>query len=147
MKNLISMNLKNLRKTRGYTQEEVAELIGVSRQTIAKWESGETMPDMDSCLAVAKLYNTTLDSLVYASEKQHDEPTPPKGKHIFGVVRLGERGQIVIPREARRIFNISVGDSLLVLGDEAQGIAIVKNEHLVQFAQGVLEAQEHKEDT
>ena len=50
------------------------------------------------------------------------------GKHIFGTVRVGEKGQIVIPKNARRIFNIKPGDTLLVLGDESQGIAIVKND-------------------
>jgi AbrB family looped-hinge helix DNA binding protein len=51
----------------------------------------------------------------------------PKGKHIFGTVKVGEKGQIVIPKEARQVFGIKPGDSLLVLGDEAQGIAIVKS--------------------
>ena len=49
-----------------------------------------------------------------------------KGKHIFGTVRVGERGQIVIPKKAREIFSIQPGDTLLVLGDEKRGIAIVK---------------------
>lgn len=49
-----------------------------------------------------------------------------KGKHIFGTVRVGERGQIVIPKKAREIFSIQPGDTLLVVGDESRGIAIVK---------------------
>lgn len=49
-----------------------------------------------------------------------------KGQHIFGTVKVGEKGQIVIPKEARQIFDIKAGDTLLVLGDEDQGIAIVK---------------------
>lgn len=52
----------------------------------------------------------------------------PEGKHIFGVVKVGERGQIVIPKKAREIFDIHAGDELLVLGDEAQGLALAKNE-------------------
>ena len=51
----------------------------------------------------------------------------PKGKHIFGTVKVGERGQIVIPKEARELFDINPGDTLLVLGDEEQGIAVVFN--------------------
>ena len=47
------------------------------------------------------------------------------GKYIFGVVKVGERGQIVIPKEAREIYGIKAGDSLLVLGD-TKGMAIVK---------------------
>ncbi|HWQ05896.1 MAG: AbrB/MazE/SpoVT family DNA-binding domain-containing protein [Clostridiaceae bacterium] len=52
----------------------------------------------------------------------------PKGKHLFGTVKVGEKGQIVIPKEARDIFNIQPGDSLVVLGDEATGLAIMKND-------------------
>ena len=50
----------------------------------------------------------------------------PKGKHIFGTVKVGEKGQIVIPKEARDLFAISPGDTLLVLGDEENGIVISK---------------------
>lgn len=50
----------------------------------------------------------------------------PKGKHIFGTVKVGEKGQIVIPKEARTLFHISPGDTLLVLGDEENGIVISK---------------------
>ncbi len=50
-----------------------------------------------------------------------------QGKYIFGVVKVGERGQIVIPKEAREIYGIKAGDSLLVLGDK-KGMAILKTE-------------------
>lgn len=48
-----------------------------------------------------------------------------EGKHIFGTVRVGERGQIVIPKRAREIFSIQPGNTLMVLGDERRGIALV----------------------
>lgn len=69
------------------------------------------------------------------------------GKHIFGLVKVGEKGQIVIPKAARTVFDIHPGDTLLVLGDEAQGIAIVKSDKLFQFAQEVLGAQQIPEDS
>ena len=47
-------------------------------------------------------------------------------KQIFGVVRIGDKGQIVIPKEAREVFGLKPGDSLLVLGDISKGIALVK---------------------
>jgi len=72
---------------------------------------------------------------------------PPKGKHIFGTVKVGEKGQIVIPKEARKIFDIHPGDSLLVLGDEAQGIAILKSDLMLKFAEEIFKAQECKEDS
>lgn len=49
------------------------------------------------------------------------------GKYIFGVVKVGERGQIVIPKEARELYEIKAGDSLLVLGD-SKGMAVIKTE-------------------
>ncbi|MDU5083475.1 AbrB/MazE/SpoVT family DNA-binding domain-containing protein [uncultured Tissierella sp.] len=62
----------------------------------------------------------------------------PKGKHIFGTVKVGERGQIVIPKEARDLFDIKPGDILLVLGDEEQGIAITKAHVMQEVAVKIL---------
>ena len=62
----------------------------------------------------------------------------PKGKHIFGTVKVGERGQIVIPKEARELFNIKSGDTLLVFGDEEQGIAITKADVMKDVAVKIL---------
>lgn len=62
----------------------------------------------------------------------------PKGKHIFGTVKVGERGQIVIPKEARELFNIKPGDTLLVLGDEEKGIAISKADVMREIALKIL---------
>ncbi|NMS91873.1 AbrB/MazE/SpoVT family DNA-binding domain-containing protein [Clostridioides difficile] len=61
-----------------------------------------------------------------------------KGQHIFGTVKVGEKGQIVIPKEARQIFDINAGDTLLVLGDEEQGIAIVKTDVMKELAIKIL---------
>ena len=52
----------------------------------------------------------------------------PKGYHIFGTAKVGEKGQIVIPKEARTVFGIQPGDTLLVLGDETRGIVVTRPE-------------------
>ena len=52
---------------------------------------------------------------------------------MFGMVKVGDKGQIVIPAEARKIFDINPGDNLIVLGDESQGIAIVKEKGLMDL--------------
>jgi len=61
-----------------------------------------------------------------------------QGKHIFGTVKVGERGQIVIPKKAREVFSIQPGDTLLVLGDEKRGIAIVKADTFHSMAMKML---------
>ena len=66
-----------------------------------------------------------------------------KGKYIFGTVKVGERGQIVIPKEARDKFSIEPGDSLLILGDENKGIAIVKEDLMKNFALKILEGMSY----
>lgn len=58
---------------------------------------------------------------------------PPKGKHIFGMVKVGDKGQIVIPAKARKIFDIRSGDNLIILGDEGQGLAIIKEKVLLDM--------------
>ena len=50
-----------------------------------------------------------------------------EGRYMFGVVKVGDKGQIVIPRDARKVYGINPGDSLLVLGDE-KGMALLKTE-------------------
>jgi len=64
----------------------------------------------------------------------------PQGKHAW-TAKVGEKGQIVIPKEAREIFGINPGDTLLLLGDEAQGIAIVNNDAFRHFAKAIFNAQ------
>ena len=130
---MISRNLKSLRKKNQYTQEDIAEKINVSRQSVAKWENGESNPDIESCIKLANLYNVKLDDLVNHSEEETGIGVPPKGKFFFGSVVAGERGQIVIPKEARIVFNINAGDKLLILGDEERGLGIVHQRDLINF--------------
>ena len=69
---------------------------------------------------------------------KHIRSSMPKGKHVFGTVKIGEKGQIVIPKEARQVFGLSPGDSLLVLGDEENGIVLAKAEVLNSVALKIL---------
>jgi len=73
-------------------------------------------------------------------------PRREKTKHLFGSVKVGERGQIVIPKEAREIFDIRQGDVLLVLGDVERGIALVKADTLREFARKILDSSERPEE-
>ena len=129
-----SENLTELRKLNGFSQEELAERIGVSRQTLSKYETGESLPDIEKCKLLADAFSVSIDDLI--SYDKNDEENmgygvPPKGKHIFGMVKVGEKGQIVIPAKARKICDIAPGDNLIVLGEEGQGIALIKEKGLL----------------
>ena len=132
---MFSENLVRLRKLKQMTQEDIAEAVGVSRQAVAKWESGDTIPDIEKCRLLAELFEVSLDDLAnYESDSNLGLEVPPKGKHLFGLVTVGDKGQIVIPAKARKVFDISSGDQLVVLGDEAQGMAIMKAEDFMNMA-------------
>ena len=131
-------NLTHLRKLNHMTQEDIAEKLGVTRQAVAKWESGETIPDLEKSRQLAEIFGVSLDDIAnYEPEENLGLGVPPKGKHLFGMVTVGDKGQIVIPAKARKLFNISSGDELVVLGDETQGIALLKSDDFLAMADAV----------
>ncbi|HPP72363.1 MAG: helix-turn-helix domain-containing protein [Limnochordia bacterium] len=137
----IADNLRYLRSRSGLTQEQVAEYIGVSRQAVAKWERGESLPDILNCEALADLFEVSLTDLVRHDAQKEGMPIPPRNKHIFGVVTLGERGQIVLPKKARDTLNLQPGDTLVVLGDTSpltKGIALIASDEFLKMTGGVL---------
>ncbi len=71
-------------------------------------------------------------------ENKKDE-TAKQTKFIWSA-KLGEKGQLVIPKEARDLFNLKKGDSLLLFGDLERGIAIAKQEDYLEFAKKIFEA-------
>ena len=123
---MFSDNLITLRKLKKLSQEELAEKAGVSRQTLSKWETGESLPDIEKAKILADFLEVSLDDLLSYNKQKQGLPIPPKGKHAFGIVKVGEKGQIVIPAQARKVFNIQAGDNLFVLGDDGQGLALIK---------------------
>lgn len=148
----LAKNLSTLRRASGLSQEKAAEAVGVTRQALAKWESGETTPDVFHSDKLAELYGVSLDDLLHFEQKPGSVPPPPRGKHVFGVVQMGERGQIVIPKRARELFGLNRGDTLVVLGDTnpgTAGIALVPAQFftsLLELANQVQQDADKKED-
>ena len=64
----IANKLQKLRKENGYSQEELADKLGISRQAVSKWERAESSPDTDNLIILAKLYNVSLDELLSTDE-------------------------------------------------------------------------------
>ena len=128
-------NLIQLRKLRSMTQEDVADKVGVSRQAVAKWESGETAPDLEKARLLAGVFGVSLDDLTnFEPGENMGLSVPPRGRHLFGIVTVGDKGQIVIPARARKIFEINTGDQLVVLGAEGEGLALIKANDFLTLA-------------
>ena len=66
------------------------------------------------------------------------------GYHIFGTAKVGEKGQIVIPKDARTLFGIQPGDTLLILGDEQTGIIVTKPDVIETAAAQIFEQMERQ---
>ena len=138
---LLARNLAALRRANGFTLEEVAARVGTTRQAVGKWELGECLPDLPHTAALAELYGVTVDALISHDESALGYPVPPKGKHIFGIVTVGERGEIVLPERAREIFGLQRGSQLVVLGSETageRGIALVESELMFSYAEKIM---------
>ena len=127
---MLKNNLVMLRKLNGYSQEQIAEKINISRQAYAKWESGATIPDIDKAALLAQVYGVSLDSLMKTETADGVGviPPAPQGKSIMGSVTIGDRGQIVIPKAARDKFDLKGGTRLIVASDE-HGIALIPAEY------------------
>ena len=82
-------NLIELRKIYNMSQEDLASQIGVSRQTLSKYETGESLPDIDKCSAIAKVFGITVDDLInYDKEENMGVGVPPKGKYMLWVLMI-----------------------------------------------------------
>lgn len=67
--------LYELRKQKGLSQEELAGRLNVSRQTISKWEVGESAPDMDNLVSISELFGVSLDELVLDKTSEKEQPS------------------------------------------------------------------------
>ena len=69
----VNNRLYQLRKQRGFSQEELASRLNVSRQTVSKWEVGDSTPDMEKLAAMSELFDVSLDQLVLGKEAPQGE--------------------------------------------------------------------------
>lgn len=138
---MLKENLVILRNLAGYSQSQVAEKINISRQAYAKWESGSTVPDVEKCRILAELYGVTIDSLVRTETEEAVGmiPPAPAGKYIWGSVTVNDSGQVMIPRDVRKKFDISAGTRLVVLSDE-NGIVLFPAEEFENHLREIMKS-------
>lgn len=126
----IADNLKVLRYKNGYTLEALAEIISVSRQSVAKWESGDSVPDIVNCVKLASLYKISLDELVNMSLKDMiNNAFVPEDGRICGVLEIQPQNALRMPDTVMEMFDLHCGDKILLLADRKQGMALVKCSH------------------
>lgn len=92
----LSTNLTTLRKARGYTQNEISAKMFVSRQAVSKWERGESVPDIETLLALSELYSVTVDDMLKGDLKAEDVTAPKSPKQDFDdLKKLHKRNTII----------------------------------------------------
>ena len=75
--------LYQLRRERGISQEELANIVGVSRQAVQKWESGASQPNMDNLIAISEYFGVTLDYLLRGDENSQDAPGAQASQTLY----------------------------------------------------------------
>ena len=127
--------LKELRKQKGISQEQLAEKIYVSRQAITKWESGNGLPDIENLIAISSLFNESLDSLLseekslitkneflYESRTEYDLDSPKKID-----LRVGTAHEVIIEKtKDEKIQVIAAANKLPYLAQQVK-VKIVEN--------------------
>ena len=81
----IGYQIQSLRKTKGYTQNQLGDLVGVSFQAVSKWERGETLPDIGTFVTLAEVLDTSIDNLLHGGKKI----TEYKGRKTIDEVKKG----------------------------------------------------------
>ena len=94
----IAERLQKIRKEHGYSQEQLADELGISRQAVSKWERGEASPDTDNLISLARLYNISIDCLLFENSTQETkqeaeeivpaEPVKAKRRYHGGITGL-----------------------------------------------------------
>ena len=96
------------RKAKGYSQEDLADIVNVSRQAVSKWETGDAMPDMEKCIALCEALDLSAEYLLLGKEISPPPPAPKKALHWLGITLLAIlclgggfcAGHFAFPREA-----------------------------------------------
>ena len=103
--------LRQLRQNSGLTQEQVAQQIGLTRQTLSSYESGRTRPDIETLMALAEIYGTDLEGLLWGSEKQQKAARRIRitAGITFGLLSLLSLGSSVLLWCKNRFFPLSEG--------------------------------------
>ena len=113
--------IQHLRKSKGISQEELADKVGVSRQAVSKWESEQSTPDIEKVILLSDFFDVTTDYLLKGIEPVSENITKKSDARIFSLVGsvfnfIGLVVAIMIWKEKQTSFSVAVGLSLMAVG-------------------------------
>ena len=103
--------LYELRKQKGFSQEELANRLNVSRQTVSKWEVGDSTPDMEKLIAISDLFEISLDELVMDKAPEPAPAPHPAGSELYSDIK-----EKVLTEENRKKAKKGLKIAAIVLG-------------------------------
>lgn len=133
----VANRLQQLRKAKGLSQEELANILGLSRQAISKWERAETSPDTDNLICLARLYNISIDKLLDTSESTEEIKERIVQERIDEVANRDEEIETVeieAQNEVQIRKNIELNEQEQILRKKAESKASNIGGSLVVFA-------------
>lgn len=124
--------IQYLRKQKGYSQEDLADRVGVSRQAVSKWESEQSTPDLEKVIVMSELFEVTTDYLLKGIEPLPKDVTQPKKKpnaNIFSVVGtafnlIGVIASAMIWYDKQNAVAIAIGVIFVIIGCMIYGIGM-----------------------
>lgn len=133
----IANRLIELRKRHGYSQEELGDKIGVSRQAVSKWESGESSPTIENIIALSKLYGVRIDEILDTDKPLKSRAPADKGGEtasgedgLAGLEKLSELEKIAeaLDLDEEELNNIEVGeDGITIKKEDGREIRVSGN--------------------
>ena len=134
----LAEKILSLRTQRGMSQDDLAEKLEVSRQSVSKWETAQSTPDLDKIIKLANLFGVTVDELVRDGERPQP-PEPPKAKVIY--VEREKRG--LTPVQTLGVIFEVTGAALAILGIMGAPVLILPAVALVVLGLPLLLARKH----
>ena len=141
---MLGEKIRNYRSWGGYRIETLAKMLGITRQTLTKWEQGITIPDVISMKKISDILGVPMEKFIEgideteleiagkskpekALEKKRSEKPSfgPEERYFFGVVTVKSDGKVEIPQRAMKKLGIEPGEKLLMLGDLERGIELI----------------------
>lgn len=132
----LSEKLVELRAARGLSQGDLSEKLGVSRQSVSKWETGQSVPDLDKLIKLADLFCTTLDDLAREEGRPHPEQAAPQVVYV-------EKRRALTPLQIVGVAAVSLGAGLAVLGLLGAPLLVFGGAALVTLGLPLLLAKHH----